>query len=81
MLGQRKTSLVIFLWKRRTSSVVFFHKNITKLVFLWPIMGQKDLQMLTLEINLFILFNYIRLYLLIIFYLLNINIIYEYNII
>ena len=50
-IGPRKTSLVIFLWKRVTSSeiiinnivskkttelVFLFHKDITKLVFLWP---------------------------------------------
>ena len=74
ILGQRKTSLVIFLWRRRTSSVVFvatilflmayirpleiivakkttelfllFHKNITKLVFLFPNMGQKSFKVL-----------------------------------
>ena len=40
ILGQRKTSLVVFLWKRRTSSVVF----LTTILFLMaqyrPIMLQ-----------------------------------------
>ena len=73
--SQKKTSIVVFSWKRRTSSVVFlvtilflmawyrpleiilakkttelvllFHKNITKLVFLWPNMGQKCFKVLT----------------------------------
>ena len=35
ILGQRKTSLVVFLWKRRTSSVVF----LAKILF---IMATKD---------------------------------------
>ena len=35
--------------KKITKLVPLFHKNITKLVFLWPIMGQKYFKGLTLE--------------------------------
>ena len=77
ILGQRKTSLVIFLWKSRTNPVVFlatilfliayirpleiilaknttelvllFHKNITKLVFLWSNMGKKSIKVLNIN--------------------------------
>ena len=51
ILDQRKSSLVVFLWRRRTSSVVFLSnirplviilaKKTTKLVFTWPNMSQK----------------------------------------
>ena len=82
-LGQRKSSLVVFLWKRRTSSVVFlatilflmswyrlletifakkttklvllFHKNITKLVFLWPNVSQKYFNVLKRKRKIFII--------------------------
>ena len=30
--------------KKTTELVLFFHKNITKLVFLWPNMSQKKLE-------------------------------------
>ena len=50
ILGQMKTSLVVFLWKRRTSSVIclviLFHKSITKLVLLWLNMDQKSIKVL-----------------------------------
>ena len=79
ILGQRKTSLVVFLWKKRTSLVVFlatilflmtyirlleiiltkkntelvlfFHKNTTKLVFIWSNITQKSIKVLTNNIR------------------------------
>ena len=36
--------LEIILAKKTTELVLRFHKNITKLVFLWPNMSQKKLQ-------------------------------------
>ena len=61
IMGQRKSNLVVFLWKRRMSSVIsnalilaknttelvlLFHKKTTKLVFFWPNIGQKSIKVL-----------------------------------
>ena len=51
----------IILAKKTTEIVLLFHKNTTKLVFLWPNMGQKCIKMLSIKILLFdcvIMFDY-----------------------
>ena len=60
ILGQRKNSLVVFLWKRKTSLIVFlatilflmalFFKKTTKLVFIWSNMGQKSIKVLNVTV-------------------------------
>ena len=39
--------LEIVLAKKTTELILLFHKNITKLVFLWPNMGQKSFKVLS----------------------------------
>ena len=43
--------LEIILAKKTTELVLFFHKNITKLVFLWPNTDQKCSKMLNIIIK------------------------------
>ena len=49
ILGQRKTQTIRnnIVAKKTTELVLFFHKNITKLISLWPNMGQKCIKVLT----------------------------------
>ena len=37
--------------KKTTKLILFFHKNKTKLVFLWPNMSQKSFKVLTIKIK------------------------------
>ena len=43
--------LEIILAKKTTELVILLHKIITKLVFLWPNMGQKSFKVLTIALN------------------------------